>query len=344
MPTDFLQMQAAAVLQQYPCRGDVRSLVRRTGGFSGAAVFEVRTSDAVWCLRRWPAGALPPARIAGLHRLLRHIHEAGVTQVAVPVAALNRTTLPSSGDYLWQLEPWMPGTADFHDRPGDARLRSTMHCLAAWHRAAACFDPPGAEREWFGRSDQAASPAVTERLRLINDWRGGRLARLKGAILRRPEDRLAEVGHAIVSLFERATPNIAGELEAAARLRFRLQPCLRDVWHDHVLLIGDDVTGLIDPSACRMENVATDLARLIGSLAGDEARQWQLALEAYSRKNSLTPEELRLVAVLDRSAVLLSGLIWLDRRFLGGQTWPEVDRVERRLRAILERLQHLASR
>ena len=343
MLTDPLQAEADAVLQRYPCRGSVPSLVRRRGGFSGAAIFEVRTDGGVYCLRRWPAGALPLARIAGLHRLLRHIYEAGVTQVAVPVPATNGSTLVSSGSGVWQLEPWLPGNADFHDAPSDARLRSAMRRLAAWHRAAARFVSHGAEGEWFDRRERAVSPAAIERLRLVYEWHAGRLAHLKEAISRRPEDRLAEPGREIAALVERAAPRVAGELEAATRLAFRLQPCLRDIWHDHVLFSGDEVTGLIDPSACRMENVATDLARLVGSLIGDDARGWQVALDAYTRENSLTADELRLVAVLDRSAVLLSGLTWLDRRFLNGQTWHEIDRVEQRLHGILGRLRRLSS-
>lgn len=29
----------------------------------------------------------------------------------------------------------------------------------------------------------------------------------------------------------------------------RLHPCVRDIWHEHLLLTGNELTGLIDPAA-----------------------------------------------------------------------------------------------
>ncbi|MGH7199661.1 MAG: hypothetical protein ACREJB_03590, partial [Planctomycetaceae bacterium] len=109
----------------------------------------------------------------------------------------------------------------------------------------------------------------------------------------------------------------------------------------HVLFSGDEVTGLIDPSACRTEHVAADLSRLIGSLVGDERALWDAALDEYSRCRPLSQEERRLVAVLDHSGVLLAGLTWLDRRYLQRHTWPQPGRVLDRLKTILMRLERL---
>jgi Ser/Thr protein kinase RdoA (MazF antagonist) len=245
--------------------------------------------------------------------------------------------------HFWQLEPWRPGEADFWRHPTESRLRAAMHCLAQWHRAAAGFHPFPSEQPWFGRCDQAMSPAVGERLQLAGDWRSGRLAELRAALVRRPRDTFTVPGRRIVELFEQVSPSIAEELRVAGRLHIRLQPCLRDVWHDHVLFIGDEVSGLIDPSACRMETVASDLSRLLGSLVGDDAGAWRVGLEEYVQHNPLSVEELNLVPVLDRSAVLLSGLTWLAGRFLHGEEWPDQAAVLERLQRILVRLETLAS-
>jgi Ser/Thr protein kinase RdoA (MazF antagonist) len=351
MPSHDLHTIASAVLHRYPdqYRPERTEFLAGAGGFSGAVIVRVGCRVGDYCLRGWPPGSLPPRRILGLHRLLRTVLEQGVSQVSVPVAALDGSTLVASGDRLWQLEPWMPGRADFHENPSEERLRAAMICLAAWHRAAATFRPEAAEREWFDRHESAPSPAVRERFDLIRDWTGGGCERLRRA-MRESAGRFFrnlhfaefhEIGARILDLFSRKADRIAGELRAAAGLRFRLQPCLRDVWHDHLLFTGDEVTGLIDPSACRTENVAADLARLLGSLLGDDRSRWEIALRLYATHRRLTIDELGLVEILDRSAVLLSGLTWLDRHYLQGQTFNDPGRVVERMRGILRRLERL---
>src|SRR5262249_28738628 len=105
------------------------------------------------------------------------------------------------------------------------------------------------------------------------------------------------------------------------------------VWHDHLLFTGDTVTGLIDASACRTENVAGDLARLIGSLIEDNARGWKIALETYRSHHPLSLAEEALIIVLDRSAVLLSSITWLNWLAIERREFPDQD-------AALDRLRH----
>jgi Ser/Thr protein kinase RdoA (MazF antagonist) len=122
-----------------------------------------------------------------------------------------------------------------------------------------------------------------------------------------------------------------------------LQPCLRDVWHDHVLFQGDTVTGLIDPSAARTDTVAADISRLAGSLIADDRRAWDLALDAYQGARPLSAAESALVGVLDRSGVLLSGMAWLERADLWRPQPPSVGaRLLARLEQIAARAEALA--
>ncbi|MGH7127674.1 MAG: phosphotransferase, partial [Planctomycetaceae bacterium] len=233
-------------------------------------MYRLETDAGAVCLRCWPDAALPVPRILGLHRLLRETFRGGVSTVAVPIERCDGSTLVSEAGRLWQLEPWMPGRADFHSHPTVQRLRAAMRALAAWHRAAATFQPQLSEAAWFHCCRDAPSPAVTERLERLHDWRGERGRRLRSESAVESDPELRAVAERILTAFDRAAPRIGLELRQAASLRFDLQPCLRDVWHDHVLFSGDEVTGLIDPSACRTEHVAADLSRLIGSLIGDE--------------------------------------------------------------------------
>lgn len=333
----------ADVLRHYPSRYGTAAEVRPVaGGFSGANVYRVSGEAGEFCLRGWPPEALPPARIAGLHRLLRWIHERDVAPVPVPVAASAGETVIRVGDRLWQLEPWMPGEADFHRQPTAERLRAATRSLAAWHRAAATFEARPDERPWFARS-HGGSPAVAERLELLRQWREGKLESLRTALRGAGDDELPAVARDMVRDFDRAADDVAGQLRAVGRVAVPLQPCLRDVWHDHVLFTGDAVTGLIDAAACRTESVAADLARLLGSLVADDWPAWQVALDEYQRHRPLALDELALVPVLDRSGVLLSGLTWLDRLFLQHRRCEPLAPILQRLHALAARLRRLAA-
>ena len=145
----------------------------------------------------------------------------------------------------------------------------------------------------------------------------------------------------ILQLCRRGATRMADELRMVGDVRVRLHPCLRDVWHDHLLFTNDDLTGLIDPSACRMENVACDLSRLIGSLVGDDRSRWDFALAEYQRSRPLSLDELRLVGVLNRSGVLLSGWTWLEWIYLQQRTFPNPLAVIDRLNEIVRRLEIL---
>src|SRR5207237_8029256 len=85
-----------------------------------------------------------------------------------------------------------------------------------------------------------------------------------------------------------------------------LQPCLCGVWHDHVLFTGDAVTGLVDYGSVKRDHVAVDLARMLGSLAGDDAGLRAAGLEAYHRTAGLSAEGRALVDTLDRTGTVLS--------------------------------------
>lgn len=331
-----------SLLSQYP-RFDAATVSpeRSQQGFSGACVIRLRLGAHDLCLKGWPRGAIPSDRIRGLHRLTRHVFEHGVLQVAVPEPSRNGATWVEHDGRIWQIEPWMPGIADFETQPTEARLRDTMRCLARWHLAARTFRPQPGEAQWFRSVELAPSPAVEHRLGLIADWNARRGSMLETRLAKALADGYGNLPRFILTAFRTVAPGIEARLRMASCLQYPLQPCLRDVWHDHVLFTGDRVTGLIDLSACRTENVAADLARLLGSLLGDDRPRWSLALEEYQRDRPLSVDELALIEILDQSGVLLSGLAWLDRIYLQQESIAEPGRVLARLQRIEQRLLRL---
>src|SRR5579872_2711212 len=337
---DSSAFDCRALLDRYPASYRCDAARSRPGacGFSGAVVFQVDVPAGPCCLRGMPAENVNCQRLSGLHRLIAHIRAQGVKEVAVPIAAGDGTTHFASEGRIWQLEPWMPGAADFAMRPSRSRLIAAVTSLARWHRAAASFEPSEAERAWFFQSNSERSPGLAERFREIGRWNNTALDLVRANLNASSWKELAELARHILDRFVRAAPRIAARMQLGLASRVPLQPCLRDVWHDHILFMGDEVTGLIDAHAARSDSVATDLARLLGSLVGDDREAREAAIDAYRQIRPLTLEELALVELFDQSGVLLSGMTWLDWQCLEGRTFENREKVLARLAEIVSRL------
>ena len=137
---------------------------------------------------------------------------------------------------------------------------------------------------------QRSAPAVEERIERLEVWSQDKLVSVWGQIERSPEEAgFRAAATSILAGFFRCAKRIEEELRVAARMRIPLQPCLRDVWHDHILFDGDAVSGVIDPSAARTDTIAADISRLAGSLVADDARGWDVAIAAYQSVRPLSP-------------------------------------------------------
>lgn len=328
------------VLKQFGLAADSRAEPAGNAGFSGAQVWRVSDAGTPWALRQTPESAVVLDRLRGLHRLLEWTQRRGLTLVPCPRRTPRGDTLVRHAACVWQLEPWMPGTADYHQAPHRARLAEAMHALARFHRAAVEFEPHLDEQAWFFRGT-GPSPGLTERMRSLQRWdqRLRDTARVSLATLDWPEFRT--LGLEILRRFEHRAQDVARLLVTFRDVELPLQPCLRDVWHDHLLFTENRLTGLIDPHACRSDCVATDLARCLGSLVGDDREAWDYAVQAYQEVRPLSLDERASLEVFDRSAVLLNGLTWLEWVCLRGRDFPPRDRVVARLGEIVRRLERI---
>jgi homoserine kinase type II len=104
-----------------------------------------------------------------------------------------------------------------------------------------------------------------------------------------------------------------------------------------VLFEGDRVTGIVDFGAMQYDHVAADIARLLGSFAGDQLELWRAGLGAYRGLQSLTERERLLVDMYDKSGLLLGGIHWLQWVFVDGREF--VNR-----RAVLARFDEIVGR
>jgi hypothetical protein len=206
--------------------------------------------------------------------------------------------------------------------------------LARFHQAAAAF--PLAE------TGPVPSPGILQRRGRLQELLGGRVEALGAACNNGAWPELAARGRNLIRLFTGCAPGVSAALVAAGELSVTLQPCIRDVWHAHVLFEGEAVSGIVDFGSMRPDNVAADVARLLGSLAGDDPPGWKHGLAAYQQIRPLSADELRLVDAFDRSTVLMGGLQWLEWLFLEERVFDDPAGVLSRVDEFVDRLSRLS--
>jgi homoserine kinase type II len=118
-----------------------------------------------------------------------------------------------------------------------------------------------------------------------------------------------------------------------------LQPCLADVWHNHVLFEGERLTGIVDYGGVKIDHVAVDLARLLGSLVGDDRQMWAAGLAAYRRVRPLSAEEEALAFALDRTGIVIGAANWLRWLYRDRHAFADREAVARRLAELAGRME-----
>jgi Ser/Thr protein kinase RdoA (MazF antagonist) len=302
--------------------------------FSGARLWRLNSARGPLCLRRWPAEYPTQTQLEFIQATLWHVDQEGFHRIPLPLETRHHHGFVRHDGHLWELTPWLPGAADYRQRPTPAKLRNALLTLAKFHQAAATFPAP--------ETGPTASPGLVQRLARLESLLSGGLVELRSAIDPGPWPELSARGNHLIALAAKTAPRFLSRLKSAARLCVTLQPCIRDIWHAHVLYVGDEVSGLVDFGSMRPENVAGDVARLLGSLAGDNQNDWQRGLAAYATVRPLSSDELALVAVFDRSTVLMGGLQWLDWIYLQGRTFSHHGAVLARLDEFLSRFENLS--
>jgi Ser/Thr protein kinase RdoA (MazF antagonist) len=111
------------------------------------------------------------------------------------------------------------------------------------------------------------------------------------------------------------------------------------MWHDHVLFTGDLVRGFIDFGGVKIDHVSVDLARLLGSMVGDDRAVFDLGLESYARIRPLSDEQRALARLLDITGVLIGIENWLRWLYAERKSLDDADAASKRLQALVERVE-----
>ncbi len=325
----------SSVLAHYPALADVQRVepLGGAGGFSGALFWKVETEDDAFCVRRWPQEHPNRERLEFIQAVLWHVHQEAFYLVPLPLETESGGGYVRYAEHFWEAAPWMPGRADYHQTPTVEKLSSALTGLAEFHVAASSF--PVAQ----GRP--APSPGLAQRFRLAADLRGGMLLQLREAMKQTAWPELDRRAARVMELIPRALAAIDQALLQCLDTSVSLQPCIRDIWHDHVLFLDGQLSGIVDFGAMRVDNVAADIARLLGSLVGDEREGWMAGLAAYESVRPISEPESRLIKAFDRSNVALSLVNWLRWVYFDRREFEKREAIEARFDELLPRLERL---
>jgi len=299
------------------------------GGFSGARLWRSEGVAGRSCLRAWPAHKTA-VWVRRLHRLMAAARRQGLDFVPAVYATGHGDTVIEAAGRVWELTQWLDGQASFAENPSPARLEAACEALAQLHRVW----------ETFATSAEPC-PAVRRRLQLWADWQELVSTGWQPQCLlpTSPFDPLGPI-------VERAWRGLPGWLHEVPRCLAPwidfccpVQPCLCDPWHDNLLFEGDRLTGLIDYGTVKNDHVAVDVARMLGSLVGDDPEGWACGLRAYRRVHRLDDNAEQLAHVLDRTGTILGIVNWLRLLYYERRSYEDLAAVARRLESLLNRLE-----
>lgn len=316
-----------AVLAQFGVEDGAIDALGAHGGFSGAQLWRVNTTVGNWCLKAWPV-SVEIEHLRHVHWLMRQGRAAGLDYVPSPHDSNDGSGCVSTTGHIWDLTTWQPGRADFHANPSPHRLEAACAALADLHRAWRPMKPT-----------VGPLPAIRRRLTAAEQWQTLTRSGWQPEFASCRHDALAAWSERAWVVLQFAVRRVPQWLDAWRDAHVPLQPCLCDVWHDHVLFTEDDVTGLVDFGSAKTDHVAVDLARLLGSLVEDDPALREAGLDAYDREAGLSAEERALVDVLDRTAAVLSLANWLRWIYCDERDIADDDRAAARVAGLVRRVE-----
>jgi Ser/Thr protein kinase RdoA (MazF antagonist) len=300
-------------------------------GLSGALVWRVSYNGIYLCLKRWPKEHPSPTDLSAVHDLLQHVTRSGCQIVPAPLVTPDGRSFLRINGFLWDLTPWLPGEPYNRNRPNLQRRLAAMRCLAQFHLSASSHTTP----------TLLPAPGLLNRREILRELRTGRLEQLRQAVYEKPASELRSLAEAMLVQIERRLPPTLDELEEAAVTPLSLQWCIRDVKCDHILFMGEQVTGLIDFGAAAIDSVAGDVARLAGSMVGDDRLSWAPVVEAYSEIRPLSPDERCAIDCYDRGGTVASAANWIRWLFKENRVYSPPEAVHEQMIWLRDRLQAL---
>jgi Ser/Thr protein kinase RdoA (MazF antagonist) len=329
MSSESLDLAARSVLQRSPGIAPdaaLRKLIDHAG-FSGAVLWQVIEPGRIAVLKAWPPTERHADRLSWIHDLMRSARQAGLDFVPAVHADSEGRTVIRHAERLWDLSDWHQGEG-LDVAPCALRVRNACSCLARLHEV------------WSKKLlTVGPCPAVQRRLARAGDWQSLVASGWQPDIGLVADPAVQTCAEQAWRLSARWLDRVRDTLAPRATRHLPLQPCVCDIWHDHVLFAGDVVAGIIDYGSARIDHVAVDLARLLGSTAEDDATLRAAGLEAYCRVKPLSLEEQELVTLLDWTGTVIALTNWLLWLFHDRRAFPDYKSVARRMAKLIERVE-----
>ncbi|MBX9652950.1 aminoglycoside phosphotransferase family protein [bacterium] len=264
MPND-----PASLLNLYPSPWNQPSveLEEQSAGWSGGAVWRVRSIGREGALRRWPE-SFPLNRIQAIHAAQRHAWENGCPFIPQVFHTNEGSDLVTRQGCHWELVEWMPGEPADRKAASQDQLGAAAVAMAQWHQV---FSQPNCpiELNHLGCQEVIAayrlrqsvpSPAIARRL---SEWK-----RLVPLIQR---DMTTSTFSEARFLTERTRRLIAVVHPTLLQLaHWKTRPVmivlsLPDLHREHVLFSRRKVSGIIDLGGMTVDTPALDIARYASS-------------------------------------------------------------------------------
>ncbi|MBI3837054.1 MAG: phosphotransferase, partial [Planctomycetia bacterium] len=146
-----------AVLRLYPddCQPLAIEPIAAPDAFSGATLWRLQSVRGPLCLRCWPHHPTPK-RLEFIQAVLWHVDQEGFHQIPLPLETQHHHGYVRHAGHLWELTPWLPGAADYREKPSHAKLHAALAALARFHLAAESFPLP--------ETGPTPSPGMLERV------------------------------------------------------------------------------------------------------------------------------------------------------------------------------------
>ena len=305
------------------CHPSAIKSLGNAGGFSGARFWKLQTPRGELCLRKWPQSHPPVDRLQWIHAILAHAERHGCEFLPVPIQTRSDNSFFEANGHLFELTRWLPGNADLAASGCDQKLRAAIQSLAELHAAT---------HELV--ATESVSPGIVQRGTIVAKLMQGELAQLSNATRSSAVHPFHDQCKTILGL---ATPHVEPlqqKLKSITSVEVTVEPCVRDVWHDHFLFADENVTGLIDFGAMQVDTIATDLARLLGSLDRHHDDVWLKGTSMYQESRKLPDVDFEFIRVFHESNVVLSGLNWVRWLLVENRTFENQTGVRKRLEDI----------